>query len=269
MAVFPPPRIVTVEDLLAGMKAHFPRGKRKPSHHRLCLLARDLNLILLGVRDAALVEGMQLPEISSVLLGLEKTCKFCDLLRALQLEGNEPIFLVSLDRLRSDLPLPELLNVSDFLGAPQIVGDEERGILRVNLLRALDESAKKHKPSIQLSVSTILSCALGHCGVAGWLLGYPVVYYCTTPRNCLSGQALYLHDVYVTAVGSEKKPHSCPAFSFSTPVGVDSVLKSRIESALSIFEQKLNQRIARQALTFSPEHSYIDVSLKTLPIVAL
>eukprot|EP01084_Bolivina_argentea_P113154 201729_1 len=263
-----PPRIVTVEDLLAGMKAHFPSAKRMPSRHQLNLLARDLNLILLGIRDAALVEGMRLPEISCVLLGLEKTCKYGDLPRALQLEGNEPVFLVSLDRLRSDLPLPELLNISDFLVVPRIMGDEERAALRVNLLRALDESAEKYTPSIQLSVSTILSCALGHCGVAGWLLGYPVVYCCTTPRNCLSGQALYLHDVYVATVGGEKS-HSCPAFSFSTPVDVDPDLKSRIDSALSIFQQKLNHRLARQSLTFSPENSYIDVSLKTLPIVAL
>ncbi len=264
-----PVRVVTVEALVAGMKTHFARGKRMPSRRQLSFLARDLNLILLGIRDAALVQGsMRLPEISCVLLELEKTCKYGDLLRVLQLEGYEGVFLVALDRLRNDLPLPELVNVSDFLAVPRRICDEERATLRVNLLRALDESAERHTPSIQLSVSTILSSAIGHCGVAGWLLGYPVVYCCPTPRNCLSGRALCLHGVYVATEGDEKS-RSCPAFSFSTPVDMDPDFKSRIDSALSIFQQKLNHRLARQPLAFSLNDSHVDVSYQTLPTVAL
>ncbi len=263
-----PPRIVTVEALLAGMKTHFPRAKKMPSRRQLSLLARDLNFVLLGIRDAALIEGVRLPEISCTLLELEKTWKYDDLPRVLQLEGDESVFLVALDRLRNDLPLPELVDVSDLLVVPRRMGDEKRAALHVNLLRALDESAEKHTPSIQLNVSTILSCALGHCGVAGWLLGYPVVYCCPTPRNCLFGRALSLHDVYVVTEGDDKS-HSCPAFSFSMPVDVDPDLKSRIDSALFIFQQELNHRLARHPLVFSMRDSGIDVSFQTLPIVAL
>jgi Domain of unknown function (DUF4504) len=113
--------------------------------------------------------------------------------------------------------------------------------------------------------------SIGLCGVAGWLLEYPVTYCISSSaaRNRLANVPLAVHDVSFTVQGWQLH-----AFSFSVPAvqpADSSSVTSELQPYIDSFTAVLAARVATQTAPSSEQFSgpTVQVHTKVLPMVAL
>jgi hypothetical protein len=254
------------------------RRKKRPlpcAPYLLHKLSFDLSLLIAGLRDAVLVDYYncaKLPPLQDVLGRLHLQT---DLAVVCLLNDDTP-FLVRPSLIEQKLKSLSIshhvfLDVSESTGISVLSTNDIVPWLQKSLeplvLLAMANDVNVGLPvhlGAQIESEQHCRCLhhLGLCGLAGWLLGYPVVYCCAAhDKNCLAMRCLDVYELWLKPCGGERMM----AFSFSIPQHDD--LHATFQESLNFFQLSIEKRLAMQSL-FAPEFK-LNTRQEILPIVAL